>query len=235
MITTHLSGVLPGMFAFVLAFAFLNYFYLPPLHTLAIRSEMFPALLQFILPCGLGAWFILRRAEIERLLARETEVARRLQGEQSSAELGNAVLRYLAPELGAPIAAFYTVENDGTARRRAGYAFDEAQAPAAFAPGQGLIGQVAGEARSRVVRVPTDYVNVRSSLGQRRPSELVVVPASDGERTRAVLELGFFDRSGTEAKRLLERVSQPLAIAVRTATYRSQLQDLLEETRLQYD
>jgi CheY-like chemotaxis protein len=233
MVTTHLGGAYPALFSFLLAFAFLNYFYVPPVGTFAIKSEVFPALLQFVVPCGLGAWFILKRIEIERLLERETEVTRRLQGELSPAEIGNSVLAYLAPELGAPIAALYTVDGDGTARRRASHAFDETQAPATFAPGQGLVGQAARETAPRIVTVPPDYVSVGSSLGRRRPAHLVVVPASDGERTRAVLELGFFDNVSREVLRLLDRVSQPLAVAVRTAAYRTQLQELLEETRRQ--
>jgi signal transduction histidine kinase/CheY-like chemotaxis protein len=233
MITTHVSGLAPAIAAFVVAFAFLNYFYIPPLHTFAIRTETFPALLQFILPCALGAWFILKRSEIERLLQRETAVSKRLQGELSLSDIGGSLLKYLAPELGAPIAAFYTVDADGTARRRASHAFDESQAPVTFAPGQGLIGQASSEATPRVVDVPDDYVSVRSSLGARRPSSVLLVPAHDGERTRAVLELGFFERAGRDVLHLFERISQPMAVAVRTATYREQLQDLLEETRRQ--
>jgi signal transduction histidine kinase/CheY-like chemotaxis protein len=233
MITAHLGGSGPAALAFVLAFALLDYFHVPPFNTFAIRSETLPALLQFIIPCLLGAWFILKRGEIERLLQRETEVGKRLQGELSPADIGGTLLKYLAPELDAPLGAFYTIDADGTARRRAGHAFDETQAPATFAAGQGLIGLFASETSPRVIDVPADYVTVRSSLGMRRPSSVVLVPAHDGERTRAVLELGFFRRVNPEALHLFERIAQPIAVAVRTAMYREQLQDLLEETRRQ--
>ncbi len=233
MISTHFGGRSPGILAFVLGSLVLDYFYVPPVHHLAVREDLLPSLLQFIVPTALGSWFIEKRKDVERLLRRETEVARRLQGEQSLHEIGTSVLEYLAPELGAPIASFYTVELDGTARRRASFAFDVEGAPATIAPGQGALGQAILERHTQVLNVPPDYITVRSSLGARRPSCVVIVPAGDGERVHAVLELGFFKEVDSAALRLLSRVSEPLAIGVRASTYRTQLQELLEETRRQ--
>jgi signal transduction histidine kinase/CheY-like chemotaxis protein len=59
------------------------------------------------------------------------------------------------------------------------------------------------------------------------------MPATDGKQTQAVLELGFPAKLDASVLRTLDRVAEPLAIAVRTAAYRTRLQDLLEETRRQ--
>ena len=125
------------------------------------------------------------------------------------------------------------MEPDGTAIRRASHAFDLVVAPQSIPPGHGIIGQAIADARPHVVSVPPDYVTVRSSLGHRRPSQVVVVPATDGESTRAVLEFGFFGKARPEALRLFERIAEPVAVAVRTTSYRTKLQALLEETRRQ--
>jgi CheY-like chemotaxis protein len=233
MVTAHFGGPGPAVLAFFLGGALLDYFYIPPFGTFVIQADFFPSLAQFIVPSALGAWFVQRRKDVERLLERETAVAKRLHGEQSLAEMGSSVLQYLAPELGAPIAALYTIEADGTGRRRATYAFDLANAPETIARDQGVIGQAVAEKRPQVLTVPPDYVTVRSSLGGRRPSHVVVVPAYDSERTHAVLELGFFKALDHGAMLLLERIAEPIAIAVRTAAYRTRLQDLLEETQRQ--
>ncbi|MEI9936138.1 MAG: response regulator [Pseudomonadota bacterium] len=233
MVTAQLVGTGPAALAFCFAGAMLDYLYIPPVGMFTIRPDLLPSLAQFIVPCAIGTWFIQKRKDIERLLERETEVAKRLQGEQSLSSMGNSLLQYLAPELGSPVAAFYSVTPDGAAHRRAGYAFDTEEAPERFEPGQGVIGQVVSEKRAQVLAVPPDHLSVRSSLGRSRPTCVVVAPAKDGERTHAVLEFGFFGSVDAGAMRLLERIAEPLAIAVRTATYRTQLQDLLEETRRQ--
>ncbi|HET7545997.1 MAG TPA: ATP-binding protein, partial [Polyangiaceae bacterium] len=233
MITAHVAGTPQALVAFTLASVLLDYFDVPPIHSFSIRPDLFPSLLQFVVPCVLGVWFVRARKQTERLLERETEVGKRLQGELSLSEIGSALLGYLAPELDSPIAAFYSVEADGHATRRAAHAFDLGRAPETIARGQGIVGQAIADACCQVVSIPPDYVVVRSSLGYRRPSCVVAVPATEGESTRAVLELGFFGRVKPEALRLFERIAEPVAIAVRSTLYRTRLQDLLEETSRQ--
>ena len=233
MIVAHFAGVWPALSTFVLSGLLLDYHYLPPFHSFGIRREVLPSLSQFVVPSALGAWFIEKRKRAEWLLEREAEFARRLQGDQSLTEIGDAVLRYLAAELGAPLAAFYSVDVDRRAQRRSTYAFELTRAPTSFAVGEGLVGQAVLEGLVKSTKVPPAYVTVRSSLGEQRPSHVVVVPASDGEQVQAVVELALFaalDRSSSE---LLDRLREPLAIAVRSAVYRTRLQNLLEETQRQ--
>ena len=233
MVTVHVGGKGPGILAFLIAGLLLDFYYIPPVGSFSIHPDAVPSLVQLAVPIGFGWWFIQRRKDVELLLERETAVSKRLQGELSYEDIGRAVLDYLAPELGSPIAALYTLDADGTARRCAGYAFDMTKAPETFARGDGAIGQVASESRPQVLSVPPDYISVRSSLGARRPSTVVIAPASDGERVRAVVELGFFGKVDRPALELLDRIGEPLAVAVRSAAYRTQLQNLLDETRRQ--
>jgi CheY-like chemotaxis protein len=235
MIAAHFGGLGPALCSFLMSSVILDYYYVPPFHSLAIRPDLLPSIFQFVVPSLLGVWFIEKRREVTWLLERETEIGKRLQGELSLSEVGDALLQYLAPELDAPVAAFYSVEADGTAVRRATFAFDAAGAPASFAPGQGALGQAIKDRRARVVEVPPDYVTVGSSLGRRRASHVLVVPATDQERAHAALELGFFKKIGRTEVELLERIAESLAIAVRTANYRTQLKNLLEETTRQSD
>ncbi|HEX4477039.1 MAG TPA: response regulator [Polyangiaceae bacterium] len=233
MVAAHFGGPGPAILAFFTGGALLDYFYIPPFYSFSIRADVLPSLLQFVVPSAVGAWFIQKRKDVEILFERETAVAKRLQGEQTLPEIGRSVLDYLAPELGAQIAAFYTVEPDGAARRRAGYAFDDTGAPETIGAGQGVMGQAIADKHPQILAVPPDYLTVRSSLGSRRPTTVVVMPATDGKQTQAVLELGFPAKLDPSVLRTLDRVAEPLAIAVRTAAYRTRLQDLLEETRRQ--
>jgi CheY-like chemotaxis protein len=233
MVTAHFSGIGPASLAFVCAGFALDYFYLEPIYQFAIQSELLPSLFQFIVPTALGCWFIDQRARVQRLLVREAELGRRLQGEQSVERIGEATLRYLAPELGAPLASFYALDDDQRLRRRASFAFSGEDAPESFGLGEGLIGQAALTKEPYVTDLPPDYTVVRSSLGAGRPRQLLLMPAADSERVQAVLELGFAKPVSEETRELLRRIAEPLALSVRAASYRDKLRDLLEETRRQ--
>ena len=156
MITAHFGGVRAAVLAFLLSFGLLDYFYVPPYGTLDVDRESIAALVQFIVPALIGVWFIDKRKEVELLLARETAIAKRLQGEQTPADLGRSVVEYLAPELGAPIASFYEIDDGGVAHRRAGYAFDLDDAPETIAHGTGVIGQAVRENRMQIVATPPE-------------------------------------------------------------------------------
>jgi signal transduction histidine kinase/CheY-like chemotaxis protein len=233
MATAHYGGTGPAILAFFLAGAFLDYFWIPPFNSFSIDPQTIPSLFQVIVPSVLGCWFIERRKRVERLLQSETTAATRLQGDLSASELGQVFLDFIAPEIGAPIAALYTVEADGSAHRSVGYALDLAEARPSFAPGEGAIGQAIRSKKTTIIDAPPDYLDVRSALGRRRPSCVVVLPASDGEQTQAALEIGLYRHADAATLELLERVAKPLAVAVRTAAYRERLKRLLDETRRQ--
>ena len=233
MVAAQVGGSGPALVSLIVSCGLLDFFFMPPANTFYIYPKDLPSFFQFLVPTLMGWWFIQKRKEVELLLERETALAKRLQGEQSPAEVGHSVLDYLAPELGAPIAAFYTVEPDGSARRRASYAFDIVAAPEVIAREQGPIGQAATDPRPQILAVPPDYVTVSSSLGRRRPSHLMIMPAADGHQTQAVMEIGFFRRPGRSAERLLKRITEPIAIAVRTAAYRAHVRSQAEELKAQ--
>jgi len=94
--------------------------------------------------------------------------------------------------------------------------------------GEGSLGQAAKENRVLHVReVPVDYLNVASSIGQSKPRELVVAPASVDGIVYAVVELGFFRQLLPADLDLLTRVSESLGVAVRASKDRSRLEELL--------
>jgi CheY-like chemotaxis protein len=63
-VATHVGGSGPALLSFVLASALLDYFDVPPKGSFAIRPELLPSLLQFVLPCAVGWWFVMQRKEI---------------------------------------------------------------------------------------------------------------------------------------------------------------------------
>src|SRR5882724_6024408 len=61
MVSAHFGGIGPAVLAFCFAGLVLDYYYIPPFHSFAIRSDVFPSLLQFIVPSAVGTWFVEKR------------------------------------------------------------------------------------------------------------------------------------------------------------------------------
>ena len=162
------------------------------------------------------------------------QLAEDVRGERTVAEVAERSLRFLATYVSADIGAFYVMEGAGWARL-AGFALDSGAAgPERFSLGEGLVGQAAASKHLRRLKdVPHDYLKVRSGAGERRPVNLLLVPAIADEVPRAVVELGFLREADAQSVALLERVGETVAVAVRSAEIRARLRDLLEESQRQ--
>jgi signal transduction histidine kinase/DNA-binding response OmpR family regulator/CHASE3 domain sensor protein len=158
-------------------------------------------------------------------------LAERLQGDPRLEALGESVLDFLVQATGAVRGTAYAIEADRLERFGAWAADD---APPTLQRGEGLTGQAVASARPmHVTQVPAGYLPVDSSLGAAAPRELLLAPARVAGRTYAVFELAYFRRIGAAELALVERTSEQLGMAVRSARDRSRLEALLEETQRQ--
>ena len=163
-------------------------------------------------------------------------LAERLQGEQRLEQLGENLLGFLAPQLQAELGSVYIAESAKSFRRFGGFALPPAGSALdeVVRGGEGLLGQVAKTGKLQHLReVPSDFFEVRSSLGSARPRELVLAPAVVEGSVQAVIELAFFREVDAAELELLTLVSEQVAISVRSAKDRSRLVELLEETQRQ--
>ncbi|TQF11220.1 response regulator [Myxococcus llanfairpwllgwyngyllgogerychwyrndrobwllllantysiliogogogochensis] len=166
----------------------------------------------------------------------QTLLATRMQGGPRLDQLGDQVLQFLAQYLDAQVGAIYLADSLESFQRFAGYALPPSFLdPSAQArPGNGLVGQAIKENRVFHLRdVPEGYLPINSSLGQGKPRHLLVVPTHVDGRVNAVLELGFLHPVHPSDLELLQRVSESVGMAVRSANDRTRLEQLLEETRRQ--
>ncbi|WP_205678713.1 response regulator [Aquisphaera insulae] len=206
-------------------------------YKVAIASGVLTGLLGTALS-GFIAHLVRRRA-IERkrqewLQAGQIGVNEALAGDRRLEELGESVLGFLAGYMGVQAGAFFAASG-GQFRRVATHGVPaDGDVPAAFRLGDGLLGQAAADRRTRLIRdVPDGYLTIGSALGRGRPRHLVIAPAVDDARVNGVLEVGFLHPPDGLVLDLLDRVSRSLGVAVQSASYRTHLQDLLEETQRQ--
>ena len=165
------------------------------------------------------------------LRAGQMALAERLAGDQPLADLADNAIGFLCSYLDAPVGTVYSLDRSDFGHV-ASRGRDEGAPPPL--PAAALIRQAATSGQATHVRdVPDDYFHVRTSLGQARTRELLLAPARVDGATLAVIELGFFRAIRPADLALVDRVSEMLAIALRTAKDRSALESLLEETQRQ--
>ena len=164
----------------------------------------------------------------------QMQLSERMVGEQRLDQLGESVLQFLAPYLDVPVASIYMAEAGGTFRRFAGYALPASDRDdSVLRPGDGLLGQVAKNARlMHVQHVPAEFV-AESSLGRAKVRELVLAPAVHDGQVQAVVELGFFQPVDSADLELMAALAESIGVAVRSSKDRSKLEELLEETQRQ--
>ena len=162
-------------------------------------------------------------------------LSKRMQGDMRLEDLGQKALAYLAQFMDAKVGAAYAIDRNQALQRFGSFALaDTTRSPVRILPGQGLAGQVAQSKKLLHARdVPAGYLEVTSSTGRAAATELVVVPALLHGELHAVLEMGFFRSLDDTDIELLERAAETIASAIRTATDRSRLEELLEETQRQ--
>jgi CHASE3 domain sensor protein len=202
----------------------------------AIGSGIVSSLLGIALTGVIG--FLIFRAEAARrkedwLQGGRVGLSKAMLGDQPTEQLGDNILGYLCKYLDAHAGALFIRDSHGSYRRVSTYGVPaEAKIPAHFERGVGLLGQAAAEGRSFLVRdVPEGYLAIGSAFGEGKPRHLVIAPANVDGSTNAVLELGFIHPLNADSLSLLEQMSDAIGIAVRSANYRVELQNFLEETQ----
>lgn len=188
---------------------------------------------------SLAVAFLARRAVLTQqwqdwLQAGQIGLTDVMIGDLQQEQLGAAALKYLAEYLDAHSGAFYIKTATGF-RRMATYGVPvDGGAPDGFTPGDGLLGQAAQDVRTILVReVPDGYLKLSSALGQGNPRHLLIAPLTADDAALAVIELGFVHPIDDSIVELFERISESVGMAVRSVTYRTELQNLLEETQRQ--
>ncbi len=174
------------------------------------------------------------RARQEWLHEGQVGLAAAMMGDQSLEQLADSILAYLGRYAGVQAGALF--KGEGGLYRRVAALGVPSDAPIAerFGLREGLLGQVAAEGQVLTLSdVPEGYLTIGSALGRDKPRHLVLAPARADGAVNAVLELGFLHAPDERLMALLEEAGPAIGTALRSARYRAQLQNMLEETQRQ--
>jgi CheY-like chemotaxis protein/CHASE3 domain sensor protein len=206
-------------------------------YRVAVGSGLLTGLLGVALS-GLVGYLVRRnmlaQARQEWLQSGKVGLSGAVAGDRRVEEVGDGALKFLAEYLDAQAGAFYAQDGGGY-RRVSTYGVPaDGGAPERFVAGDGLLGQAVKDKRTFVVRdVPDGYLTVGSALGRGNPRHLVVAPVTADGAVTGVLELGLVHPVGELTNELLDQSAEFVGVALRSATYRANLQNLLEETQRQ--
>jgi HAMP domain-containing protein/CheY-like chemotaxis protein/signal transduction histidine kinase len=161
---------------------------------------------------------------------------RMLQGQRDMKTVAQMVLSELAPLVDAQQGVFYVNASDNgepVMRLLGGYAYNKRKNLAnEFQAGEGLVGQCTLEKeRILVTNVPTNYVQVKSGLGEAAPHNIVVLPVLFEGEVKAVIELSTFQTFSDTHLTFLDQLTESIGIVLNTIEANTRTEDLLLQSQ----
>ncbi|HWK50803.1 MAG TPA: ATP-binding protein, partial [Steroidobacter sp.] len=165
----------------------------------------------------------------------QSTLSQRVLGELSLTDVGERIASFISEYLGASVGALYARQDAAGAVFIGGYAVPAAHpARVSVAADDGLVGQVLKDRKPiHLSSVPADELEITGALGTIRPKTLLVTPVVADGVTIGALELGFIEAIGQADLELLELLSEPMGVAIRTARLRNEREELLRATQRQ--
>ena len=164
------------------------------------------------------------------------EFAHLIQGERNLEAVARLMLSHLAPLVGAQYGAFYIMnaeQSPPVLKLLSSYAYQERkQLSNQFHLGEGLVGQCALE-KQRIVltNAPSDYIRIRSGLGDASPLNVIVLPVLFENEVVSVIELASFQAFTEIQLTLLDRLAQTIGVVLKAIAADAKTQQLLEESQ----
>ena len=168
------------------------------------------------------------------LTAGQAQLSEIMWGEQNVTTLTGNVLRTLCRYLNVPVGAFF-VKQSGHLELRGTYAYvPSSHYPTRFKLGEGLVGEAARKKRPLTIdTIPENYPAITSSLGEQRPSHLLLQPILYEDNVLGVIEMGNWDAFSPEQWHFLQAIVEGVGVALHTARTRARVNELLQETQQQ--
>src|SRR6201989_709572 len=159
-----------------------------------------------------------------------------LQGQRDLLTVGRLILSELAPVVSAQQGVFYMMNGSADQpelQLLASYACRERKGVSTrFKLGEGLVGQAALEKeRILLTKVPPDYIQVNSGLGETAPTNIVVLPILFEGQVKAVMELSSLESFSPMHPAFLDQLTESIGIVLNTIEANTRTEDLLKQSQ----
>ena len=168
----------------------------------------------------------------------QTEVAataEHLQSCEDFASFARSLLSRISKSVELLYGALYLADKNQTRYTRVGsFAVDPSREPKEFAPGEGLVGQVAVERRSMTIAATGEnHVQISAGIGTVVPQQLIFLPVMNQGNVSAVIELAPAAPLEHRQNVLLEALLPSVALNAEILVGNLETRKLLETTRVQ--
>ncbi|MCF2491406.1 response regulator [Dyadobacter sp. CY347] len=170
------------------------------------------------------------------ILNNAVKLSEAIRGEPTQQELAKKLLSKLVEVTGSPVGTMYMISRAGDVLQLASsHGIDpSATVPAHIKLGDGMLGQMAAEGVGlKKIQVPSDYLNIKSTIGNTDPAFVYIKSIALKGTVTAIIEVGYLNDPGEKVSKLLEMVSDNIAVAITAAHARQTTNELLEKTQLQ--
>ncbi len=160
-----------------------------------------------------------------------------MQGQKNLETVSNLIMSQLTPLVAAHHGAFFMMENEGTGRESlklvATYAYRERKHIAnRFRMGEGLVGQCALEKKTILItRVPADYIQISSGLGEAPPMSIIVIPVLFEGQVKAVIELASFHSFSPIHQLFLDQLTESIGVVLNMIGANMRTEELLQQSQ----
>ncbi|KQS28169.1 response regulator [Dyadobacter sp. Leaf189] len=170
------------------------------------------------------------------ILDAAVKAAETVRGEPTLAELSRKLIAKLVELTDAHVAVMYIVTRSGdTMELAASYGTSEANpAPKSFRVGDGTLGHIVEEKIPfKKLDVAPGYLALKTASGQTDAASVLLKTIAFGGQIKAVLEIGYLKEPGHKVAKVLEMISDSVAVSIMAARARELANELLEKTQLQ--
>src|SRR5471032_3013745 len=159
-----------------------------------------------------------------------------MQGQKNLDNVSRLIMSQLTPLVSAHHGAFFMVDQEGTAQMLklvATYAYKERKGVGnRFRFGESLVGQCALEKKAILLtRVPSDYIQINSGLGESTPLNIIVLPVLFEGEVKAVLELASFNPFSAIHQIFLDQLTESIGVVLNMITASMRTEQLLQQSQ----
>jgi signal transduction histidine kinase len=174
-------------------------------------------------------------AQQDWLKSNLARIGGQLQGQRDLAAVTRMIMSEVTPVIEAQHGAFFLsepTEEGQVLRRAASYGAPADGEELVFALGEGLVGQAAVERRPiRVPSVPSEYLTLRSGLGEAAPADLFVLPVLFEEQVLGVIELASLQHFSEVHTGFLSQLVETIGVVLNTIIANVRTEELLEQSQ----
>jgi CheY-like chemotaxis protein/GAF domain-containing protein len=159
-----------------------------------------------------------------------------MQGQKNLDTVARLIMSQLTPLVGAHHGAFFMRAEEANApilKLISTYAYRERKGLSnRFHPGEGLVGQCALEKKTILVtRVPPDYIQISSGLGEATPFNIIVLPVLFEGEVKAVIELASFSPFSAIHQIFLDQLTESIGVVLNMIGANMRTEELLQQSQ----